>query len=192
MTENIYQRGQIYAIRSHQTNLIYIGSTIQPLHVRFGGHKKPSNECKSSEILKYTDSYIELLELFPCNSKKELNRQEGKWIRQLECVNKYIAGRTKKEFNLENKDKRKKWNAENKEQIAKRKAKYNAEHKEEIAKQQAKYNAEHKEQLEKYQAKYYAENKERNAKNREQINERRRANYKASKLMIQTEEQAVE
>lgn len=159
MTENIYQRGQIYSIRSHKTNLIYIGSTVQPLHVRFGGHKKSSNKCSSREIIKYADAYIELLELFPCNSKKELNKREGYIIRQLDCINKKIEGRTQQE--------------------------YNAEHKEEIAKQQAKYNAEHKEQLVQCQAKYYADHKE-------EIAERRKAKYKALKLMKQNEEHAAE
>ena len=52
----------------------------------------------------YKDAYIELIEDFPCNSKKELNRREGQHIRNNDCVNKNIAGRTKKEWNLDNKD----------------------------------------------------------------------------------------
>jgi len=102
---NIYANGQIYSIRSHQTNLIYIGSTCQPLHKRFYQHKKSNKYCSSNEIICFEDSYIELIENFPCNSKKELNRREGQHIRITDCVNRLIAGRTKQEWNNDNKDK---------------------------------------------------------------------------------------
>ena len=36
-----YTKGKIYTIRCKTDDtLIYVGSTIQPLSVRFGGHKK--------------------------------------------------------------------------------------------------------------------------------------------------------
>jgi len=95
-----YQNGVIYAIRSHQCDDIYIGSTAQPLHKRFYGHKalykhwlkgnKPY--CSSYHIIKYEDVYIELLEKYPCNDRTELNQREGKYIREMKCVNKCIAG----------------------------------------------------------------------------------------------------
>jgi hypothetical protein len=100
---NIYANGQIYAIRSHQTDLIYIGSTTQPLHKRFYEHNRSKKTVSSKEIMKYEDAYIELIEDFPCNSKKELNRREGHHIRNTEnCVNKCVAGRTKKEWIVDN------------------------------------------------------------------------------------------
>ena len=40
-----------------------------------------------------------LFEKFPCSSKTELTVREGAFIRENECVNKYIPGRTKKEYN---------------------------------------------------------------------------------------------
>lgn len=103
--ENKYQRGQIYSIRSHQTDFIYIGSTTQPLHKRFHEHKNSKRYYTSKEIIQYTDAYIELIENYPCNSKKELNRREGQHIRNTEnCVNKQLAGRTKKEYCIDNKE----------------------------------------------------------------------------------------
>ena len=93
-----YQKGQIYAIRSHQTDLIYIGSTCSPLYKRFYEHKKKSNNRISKQITQYEDAYIELIEDFPCNSKKELNRREGQHMRNAEnCINKKIAGRYARE-----------------------------------------------------------------------------------------------
>ncbi len=115
--ENKYQRGQIYAIRSHQTDLIYIGSTIEPLHKRFYNHKKKSNLCSSREIIQYNDAYIELIENYPCNSKKELCRKEGEHIRNTNCVNKFIAGRTKNEYYIDTKDRKKEYSESNKDKI---------------------------------------------------------------------------
>ncbi len=70
-----FQNGKIYAIRSHQTDKVYIGSTTQPLSVRFGEHKRMN--CSSREIMKFEDCYIELLEEFACENKMQLNRREG-------------------------------------------------------------------------------------------------------------------
>jgi hypothetical protein len=39
-----YSKGQIYSVRFyHNDKMIYIGSTTQPLAVRFGGHKRNKN-----------------------------------------------------------------------------------------------------------------------------------------------------
>ena len=103
-----YQLGKIYSIRSYQTDEIYIGSTVNTLSRRMTGHRcdyKTGRNRTSSEIIKYGDSYIELIELYPCNSKEELEREEGKYIRSMECINKCIPGRTRKEYDKDNKDK---------------------------------------------------------------------------------------
>lgn len=76
-----YQKGKIYAIRSHNSNFIYIGSTCQKLCVRFGGHKAVSNKCKSKVVVDCGDSYIELIESYPCQSREELTARENYWIR---------------------------------------------------------------------------------------------------------------
>lgn len=100
-----YQNGKIYSIRSHsRPDLVYVGSTIQPLSVRLGGHKKPSNQSTSKQIIVLGDSYIELIENYSCNSREELDRREGEVIRSMDCVNKRIAGRTQKEYYQDNAD----------------------------------------------------------------------------------------
>jgi len=50
-------------------------------------------------MVQYDDCYIELLELFPCNSKMELEKREGELMRLhlSKIVNKHIEGRTKAE-----------------------------------------------------------------------------------------------
>ncbi len=105
-----YSKGKIYTIRCrNDATLIYVGSTIQPLAKRWGLHK-----CKSllhPEILIYKtmnndwDSwYIELHELYPCNSKEELCKKEGEIIRLIGNLNKRIEGRTRLEHYNDNKE----------------------------------------------------------------------------------------
>jgi len=105
-----YKNGKIYAIKSHLTDKIYIGSTANPLNERFNTHttayKANRLSCSSKEILQYDDAYIELLENYPCESRSELERREGEVITTTaNHVNIKIAGRTQQEWNEANRDK---------------------------------------------------------------------------------------
>tara|TARA_R110001606_G_scaffold156357_1_gene299109 strand:- start:93 stop:629 length:537 start_codon:yes stop_codon:yes gene_type:complete len=88
-----YELGKIYTIRSSETVGVYIGSTCQPLAVRFGGHKtdyKINKNLSISNIFNYgiENSYIELLEKYPCNSREELHKREGEQMRLMDnCIN---------------------------------------------------------------------------------------------------------
>ena len=102
-----YQQSKIYVIRSYQTDKIYIGSTIQSLTTRFSGHKSSRNKTTSKDIMVFNDAYIELLEQYPCDSAAELFRKEGEYIllNKENAVNKCIAGRTPKEYIIDNAEK---------------------------------------------------------------------------------------
>lgn len=116
---NKYARGKIYIIRSHLTNKIYVGSTVNKLSKRFSEHKamyKYHKQGKKYAVNKklsvfeifdidFEGAYIELHHHYSCNSRNELNREEGKLIRELDCVNKCIAGRTSTEYYKDNRDK---------------------------------------------------------------------------------------
>lgn len=104
-----YAAAKIYAIRSNQTDKYYIGSTTRPLGVRFSAHKYAHaqllkggirHSCRSIEILKHDDAYIELIEEYPCETKEELHAREGELIRahREEIVNKARPARTKEEY----------------------------------------------------------------------------------------------
>ena len=100
-----YQNGKIYKITNEDMpGLVYYGSTICNLNKRLGNHKydiKRSNN--SSKILFNTENYkIELVELYPCENRKELCEREGWYIRNNDCINKNISGRTTKEYQKEN------------------------------------------------------------------------------------------
>ena len=107
-----YKNGKIYAIRSYQTDMIYIGSTCSPLNKRMWDHrakykqylKKKYKYITSFEILKYGDAYIELIQEISCKNILELRKWEGNYIRNMNCVNKYIPQRTKEEYYKDNKE----------------------------------------------------------------------------------------
>jgi len=98
-----YKNAKIYKLWSPEGDDIYIGSTTQKLCVRKAKHKA-TQQCTSKILYeKYTDIRIELLECFPCDNKEELTKKEGEYIRNTNCINRYIAGRTQKEYYKNNK-----------------------------------------------------------------------------------------
>ena len=108
-----YTKGKIYTIRCKTDDtLIYVGSTIQPLSVRFGGHKVRSNNAKYQNNLLYRNInhnwdnwYIELYEENPCENKEQLGKREGEVIRLMGTLNTRIEGRTKREYYKDNTNK---------------------------------------------------------------------------------------
>ena len=173
-----YTKGKIYSIRSHKTDLVYIGSTIQSLSVRIGEHRSKYNKfikngkigCSSIEIFKLDPNpYIELIINFSCSCKEELRKEEGKYIRKIKCVNKNIAGRTKKEWREDNKEKLKEYNKEYiKEHIEDHKEynkKYYEDNKEKRKEKnkdnKKKYYEKNKEKIKENKKKYYEDNKEK-------------------------------
>ena len=107
------QTGYTYAVRSYQTDDIYIGSTLGTLRHRLYTHKNDLKRYNngtyhyvtSYEIVKYDDVFIEMIEKYENVNKIELRKYEGITIRSTKCINKNIAGQTNKEYRLKNKDK---------------------------------------------------------------------------------------
>ena len=134
-----YQEGKIYKIVCNITNEVYYGSTIKTLNKRLTVHKKEN--CISRKILNRGDYKIELIKDYPCNSKWELEEEEGKYIRENECINIAIPHRTKEErqiymknfnktYSEENKEKRKQYIEQNREHINKKTREYYENNKE--------------------------------------------------------------
>jgi hypothetical protein len=135
-----YQNGKIYMIESLEGDCKYYGSTVDTLSRRLAQHRtsiKVGKPISSQKVLKYSDARILLVELFPCNSKMELEAKEAIYIRNNDCVNKNIPQRPKKEYSTQyyqdnkehlqqqikqykqdNKDVIKQYNQKNKEKIA--------------------------------------------------------------------------
>ena len=103
MTEiNKYQNGKIYKIVCNKTNLIYIGSTTQKyLCNRLKQHvydfKTQRKNSTSFKVLENNDYYIELVEVYSCNSKDELLVRERYYFDIIKCVNKVRPSITIKE-----------------------------------------------------------------------------------------------
>ena len=204
-----YQNSKIYKLWSPQgtEDEIYIGSTTDELHKRKNSHKKKGNNCNSKILFqKYDDIRIEVLEEYPCNSKKELEKKEGEHIRANKCLNTHIPSRTRKEYNEDNKEhikekckeyrennkKRiKKWREDNKDKIVEKKKEYYEKNKDKIAEKQKEWREDNKEQiLEK--TKQYRENnkdkiKEYLEKNKEAIAEYKKEYNKKYKEKVTCE-----
>tara|TARA_R100001594_G_scaffold134028_1_gene174976 strand:+ start:451 stop:822 length:372 start_codon:yes stop_codon:yes gene_type:complete len=92
-----YDNGKIYAIISQKNNLCYVGHTIQGIKKRLGKHitdfkgymgelNTYRNYRGSFDILIQDDYEIILLQDYPCNCKKELEKQEAKWIFKMSAI----------------------------------------------------------------------------------------------------------
>lgn len=123
-----YSNGKIYALKSHNdTSLIYIGSTVQPLHKRHRAHRhkyklyidNKHHYVTSFKVIEKGNTYMELLESYDCNTKEELLKKEGEYMRSINCVNKCLAGRTTKQYYIDNKEiilnRSLEWNKNNRE-----------------------------------------------------------------------------
>jgi hypothetical protein len=144
---------------NYENDDIYIGSTTEPtLARRLAEHVsnyKSYLDGKRNYVTSYkviaSGSYdIQLVEAYPCNNKMELHAREGHWIKQMECVNKNVAGRTKKEYREDNKDiireNKRKYNEENRDKIKE----YRKANKEANAKYQKEYREENRDKIKEY------------------------------------------
>ena len=102
-----YQRGKVYTIRCrYDDSLIYVGSTIDKLAKRMARHRL-DKKCSLYKLVDgdWNNWYIELYEDFPCDNKEQLEKREGEVIREIATINQVVAGRTKKEYRQDNRDK---------------------------------------------------------------------------------------
>jgi hypothetical protein len=114
MTDERYKNGKLYKLVSSLTNDVYIGSTIKTLNTRLSEHKsgynffieKKGTNCRSSRLFEkgIDEVTIELIENYSCNSRSELEKRERFYIEKIiNCINRCIPTRTKKEYCQANK-----------------------------------------------------------------------------------------
>ena len=122
-----YQNGKIYKIEDVGGNLCYIGSTTKKLlsnrmATHRGDYKKWLAGGNKITVMDIFETYgiencrIILIELYPCNSKDELHKQEAHYIKMIDCVNKYIPGRTQAEYYQDHKEQYKEKSKQHREQ----------------------------------------------------------------------------
>lgn len=154
-----YKNGKIYIIFCQSNNNIkYIGSTTQTLNRRFQHHK--TQKCSIGNLVRndfnndWSEFHIQLYELFPCETKKELVKRESEIIQKIDCINKNIPCRSKYETD-------KAYREKNKEEIKLKKAEYRKQNIEKIKAKNKAYRElpENKERNKEYQRKKRAEAK---------------------------------
>jgi hypothetical protein len=171
-----YQNGKIYKLVCNITGLIYIGSTAEILlSNRLAKHRTDYRKhlngkyhyITSFKILENDNYEIILLENFPCNNRYELKARERFYIESLNCVNKCIPNRTKKEYY-----------DDNKEQILEQKKKYYNNNKQKILEYQKEYDKQYyeinKDKIIKQKKQYYEKNREHIKEQNKQYREKKK------------------
>ena len=152
--DNKYQKGTIYKITDIGYNKCYIGSTCEQLCHRMARHRADYKKFLRDNK-KHISSYdlfneygienckIELIEYFKCDTLQELRKREGEYIKNTECVNKLVAGRTHQERYENNKDKilekTKTYYEDNKDKISEKRKTYYEDNKEKVVQQMKEY-----------------------------------------------------
>jgi hypothetical protein len=190
-----YQKGKIYKLWSPSKNLVYYGSTTQSISQRLTDHlgnfnrynnNKSKPYCVSFLVLECEDYKIELVENYPCNNKQQLCKREGECQKSNNCVNKTIAGRTFKEWYVDNIDKIKQYQIDNVDKLKQYRKQYNIDNADKIRKQQKQYNENNYDKINNEKRKEYIKNYNKKYKetHKEQINEYKKQYYLKKKQPI--------
>ena len=91
-----YQDGKIYEIINLDDNKKYIGATVLKLSQRLANHVQSYNKYLAGkyqydeiyDLFKSGNYEINLVELFPCHSKEELNERKHVQLQKTDCINK--------------------------------------------------------------------------------------------------------
>jgi len=169
-----YENGKIYlVICKNNPKLKYVGSTIITLEERFKCHKY-DKECS---LYKYVNDdwdnwFIELYENYPCKNKYHLRRREGEVQKEIATINKNIAGRTDKEWYLDNRDKRLEYDKQrykdNREKISEQQKQYRQDNHDKIAERNKQYRQDNRDKLLEQMKKHYQDNREERLKKNKQ------------------------
>ena len=144
---NKYSKSKIYKIVDINFSKMYIGSTTQELSQRMTDHRKKYKGWKQGYdkfVSSFTlfdefgidDCIILLLEAFPCRNKTELRKREGEHISTNDCVNRYVSGRTRQQYCIDNKERREKYAEEHKAIRHEREKQYRIKNREAIRSRQ--------------------------------------------------------
>jgi len=168
-------------IKKDATNddMIYIGST-EDIKDRMRRHKISCNNIKrrsynNCKVYKYIrdnggwDAWTyEIIDEVEVVLREDAARYEGEYIIKYDAINKLnevVAGRTRKEYCVQNvekiKEKDKKYYQQNKVQIKQKNNEYRNKNKEHILQKQKEYRNKNKEQIKQKSKEYQNKNKER-------------------------------
>lgn len=94
-----YSRGKVYMLTCDGSESVYVGSTTATLNNRLSNHKanykrylaNKHHYVSSFELFKIGDVCVELLEDYPCETRRELEAREGFYIDKLKSEDKDIV-----------------------------------------------------------------------------------------------------
>tara|TARA_R110000823_G_scaffold247928_1_gene371625 strand:+ start:27 stop:677 length:651 start_codon:yes stop_codon:yes gene_type:complete len=163
-----YKLGKIYMVYPKVDNAdegdVYYGSTTVTLARRMT-HHRTVKKCSSKLLFdKYgvENCFIELVEKYPCDTKDELTKKEGEYIRANKCVNKAIPGRTKKEYYDDNSnkilEKMKQYYIENVDKRLEYRNQYYDKNSDKILEKMKQYYIENRDKIKERDKKYYVKN----------------------------------
>ena len=164
-------------------DMIYIGST-EDINDRMSKHKYSCNNIKyhknNYKVYKYIrdnggwDEWkYEIIDEVEVALREDAGIYEGEYIIKYNAINKLndvVGGRTKKEYNEQNKEQIKQYYQQNKEHILQKNKEKYERNKEDILQKNKEYYQQNKEQI-----------KQNQKKNKDAINQRRRENYQQNK-----------
>jgi len=180
-------------------DMIYIGST-EDIKCRMSTHKIRCNNIKSRNYNYKVYKYIrdnggwnewkyEIIDEVEVALREDAGIYEGEYIIKYDAINKLnnrVAGRTYKEYYVQNIEKIKEYRVQNKDLILQKKKENYQQNKEDILQKQKQYYQQNKEQIkQKYQQnkeQIKQKKKEYRNKNKDVINERRRELRRLAKL----------
>ena len=108
--QNKFHNAKIYKITDIAYTKCYVGSTCEELSQRMARHRSQFKQFLRNKRYSHIRSYdlfneygienckIELVQYYNCDSLQEIRKREGEHIKNTECVNKVVAGRTYKKY----------------------------------------------------------------------------------------------
>jgi group I intron endonuclease len=214
MATNKYTNAKIYRLVNSVDDQFYVGSTCTSLAKRKNNHKNDARKKPNVRVYQHLNQIgwdnvvIELLELYPCGSRTELERRERAFIDEMKpTLNTNLPashlpedtkGRKNALYYANHKDEQmqrvSRWKADNQEKLKEYTTEYRAENKEKIQQYQARWRAENRGYMSKYEKnnpEYAQRERERKAKyrmeHREEINARARERQQQKKAMLGTQ-----
>jgi len=154
-----YNNGKIYKLICDNSDLIYIGSTTQPLYKRLNEHKK--RNISSKKLFELGNVKIILIEEVKCDNNEQLIKREQYYIDKYKnnIINDKNAYTDQKEYYIKNKDnikdKRKEYYIKNKNKIKE----YRIKNKEKRKEYNKEYNIKNNDNILKRKKEYYIKNK---------------------------------
>jgi len=173
-----YENGKIYFIKcKNDDELLYVGSTIKPLGMRFSNHKYDKTKCIFKYVDDWNDWYIELYENYPCKNEYFLKQREDEIIKKFATININRSFRNTDEWKKENQEHLKEYQERTKEnRLAKQRETYALNRENKLEKQREIYALNREDRLAKQREKY--------ALNREKISKRRKELYDLKKQNV--------